>query len=1013
MKRLLIFTLLVAMCFCSTVVAQSEPAQIPSEQQRQRQEELGKKEKEARELAQKVLDGRQVVVRVYNDWQADPAAFELVSIPLSGLTLEFDSIKSASARISDSTVIVLLGEDQKDEAVAAVVGDYVWVRTYRGAGKLHVWPPSIRDPGHKWWMFVDALGNPIPNASVEIRICPCDEHASEFLLGMAMLDEQGRLRRIKRGDSLSKFAFVISHADYGTANVTAGCCPSLDDPFITYIVPLVPVASEAGSRAIWGFVGDPQGRPISGAELSCFNLQVQHDKPLPLYKGFIGKSITDEQGWFAMYMPVEKDGVLASTPIPPMVKYYVTVQPPKFMNLRHYEGQLIGGKQSTVTLTTMKVGEHFHTFAFEYADGPITDIAELEKITVTLHRDEREWASLEYDAWKDGAYLPSGILCASRPRWGYHFSFEPIELTPDSPEQLVFRARRPIVYRGMVVNGATDEPMPNVLVLTDKSYFNEDPCSVKAQQWKGLRAQAADELAGSLPESKLYDFMHRVTLTDPDGYYQITFMPGLNNCIFGFTALEKGFVAEPVRIWDPEPGADRVVTMSTIRLMPTDLLPEEVKYFPTFVIEDESGPVTDPKLLAKARIAIAQGNGRRTTGPYSDFLKREKFLPGIYNVTADWNGKHYIFEPVDLTEERPDTIVFKIKEIKEADIVYQGQVVHGVTGAAMPGVIIMAGAIRPLAEDGSRVTAEQWDVIYSLGPKLDADDSNLAPLKEILEFVNITRTDSGGWFQIALPRGKIDGLDHLVAIENDYLGAQQSLELLSPTNRGRAMPAMSKEPELDDNGYVTLPTMKLFPAGTVIVEPNVPDFGYNEPGELRFHWRPSPDDKTPWLQEFGSMPVFYKYELRPNQIQTAYVVAGIELTIRFYRPRGPSVAIAIPGIKLEQGEVLDLGRLDFKPAIKVAVKVVDVAGGPVEGVRVTCLQEDGSSNYQLGDTDSKGLVFLHVAPHSKGQFVVIYHDRATQTQLEESTPYEVGGEEDAGREFILQISDEMLARLLE
>jgi hypothetical protein len=129
-------------------------------------------------------------------------------------------------------------------------------------------------------------------------------------------------------------------------------------------------------------------------------------------------------------------------------------------------------------------------------------------------------------------------------------------------------------------------------------------------------------------------------------------------------------------------------------------------------------------------------------------------------------------------------------------------------------------------------------------------------------------------------------------------------------------------------------------------------------------------------------------------------------------PQRLCAPVVISGIELAQGEVLDLGRRILQPMIEVAVKVIDSTAKPVEGVAVVCLDDDGGFGGQKWITHEDGIALVRVATYSSGQFVVIYHDRASQTQLEESTPYEAGGGEDAGRQFVLQLSDEMLYHLL-
>jgi len=1012
MKHIFTISLLVVICFLSATFAGEEPENSRKlrDDREAEQKQFREKEREARELAQEVLDGRLVVMRVYNNWQAEPEAYELVRTSLAGLTLSFDPVKSAFMQINESAVIVVIGRDQQDKAVRALLADVVFAQVYKKRKSLFLWPPFLQDPGQKWWVFNDALGVPIPEASVEIRILDCN-HGAWVSLGKVTLDVKGRLKRLKRVNSLSKFIFIVSHPDYGTARVEADHCPSLDNPPITYVVPLVPLDSEASNRSIWGFVTDCQGNPVGGAEITCYQLRVPGGERIRLYRGFISKALTDQQGWFAMYVPVEQDGKLANSLVLPMVKYHLTTKPPKILNLRQYTGEFITSKQATITLNAMKGDEYFHTFAFEYSEGPITDLEELKKITIELYRDQRKWLSLKYDDWKDGNYLPSGILRASTPRWGYHFSFEPIEMTADNPEELVFGTAKKIIYKGKVVNGITDEPMPRVLVLNNHSYSRKAPSSLKPEQWEQLRTQAAEDLAAGPSDRKLYDYRNRVTLTDVNGCYQVIFMPGFNTRLGNFTALEEGFVAESINAGHLKPNADGIVEVPPIKLLLTG-----PRYFPALVFEDESGPVTDLEMLGQIQLRVEKDDGGMWCPPsYNHWLKIGKFVPGTYHATVDWNGKRYIFEAVDLTEQRPETVVFKIKEIKEEEgnIIYRGQVVHGITGEPISGAIVM-NCQHNRHRDASELEPEQWDAINSLGVELNSDDPTLAPLKEIFEFTKIARTRVDGRFQITRQDRAI-----LIAIKKDYLGAEQQLRLPVRPDEREGEPLGRKEFEPDENGYVTLPSIKLFPAGTIVIEPNIPDFGHNKKYEIIFHWRTSSDDKTTWLKDLWATPrankggsVFYKDELRPNQIQSAYIAAGVELTIKIYRLRENQWAfIVIPGVKLQQGQVLDLGRQDFKPAIKVAVKVVDSADKPIEGVRVNWLDEDGSFGYRRSVTDSNGIASLPVPPHSNGRFVVVHFDRLTMERFEEGTPYEVGGEEDGGRQFTLQLSDEMLYQL--
>jgi hypothetical protein len=665
MKRTYTFALLFVVWVSSGAfveAAAAGPERAPGEPNNIEQD-LREKEKQARQLADQVLQGRPIVVRIYDDWQVDPRAHEQVSVRLTGLSLGMDSVESAAGRISKSAVIVVLGQDQKDAVVKALLADTVFARAYGRAESIYLWPPFLQDPGDKWWVFNDALGAPIPDAAVDVRILDCNNGAY-VSLGQFTLDDRGRLRRLTRINPLSKFVFVVSHADYGAAKVEARTCSSVDKPPMSYVVPLVAMDSKAGSRAVYGFVTDTQGNPVAEAEIKCQSLSAPDADRIRLYSATIARALTDEHGWFAMYAPVAKDDKLATTLIPRTARYHLNITSPKPLNLRQYNGRVVSGKEVSIKLTALHADEYFHTFAFEYAEGPVTDPEELAKINVELRREGRSRLTLKYDNIKGGTHLPLGTLYASTWRWGDRFNFKPLELTADSPEQLVLRPRRKIVYRGQVVNGLTGEPIPNVLVLADHEFMRKPLDSLKTEELEQLHTEAAEELSAGPADRRLYDYRTRVTLTDANGCYELVFMPGFRTRLWRFAALEEGFVGKSVHAGQLSPDEEGTVELPAIKLSPPG-----AKYLPTLVFEDESGRVTDPEMLDKIEIEVVKPGGGLWRPPtYKHWLKIARFVPGTYYATADWHGKRYIFEPVDLTEKRPETVVFTIDRIEPGEL---------------------------------------------------------------------------------------------------------------------------------------------------------------------------------------------------------------------------------------------------------------------------------------------------------------------------------------------------------
>ncbi|MGD8499186.1 MAG: hypothetical protein PVJ86_00980 [Phycisphaerales bacterium] len=857
MKRTPIFSLLLAALFSLATFAGERP-----------DESFREKEKQAKELAEEVLTGRQVCVRVYDDWKRDPRAYKLVSVELDGLSFQCDAVKRAFGQMSESAVIAVAGEDQTDEAAAVVLQDFVYVESYKykKGGSLSVWPryhnydreeslkpcafkdslnnpipnaiveiwmgvdrylasgprvfiarakldeagllqspvfisswhpsfivhhpdcgrvkviylpPSSSDDSYRsflvpalpkdtWCVFRDALGNPIPNATVEIFTGSRRDYNQRVLIRKVKLDEKGRLKPFPPHSRLEWCHFIVSHPEYGTAIAEPRQHYPSDKTLTSCTVPLVRAGSKADERSIWGTVVDANENPVAGALIECRGVRTPGGGGIstPMYATY--KVLTDKDGQFYMYFPIEKDSDKHGNLIPLASKYSARIEA---SGLRNYLGEINSGEETTITMFPPGHGGYFHTFLFEDEIGPITDPNQLGKIYITVKHD-RGLRSFQYNYWKKGGRFPLGTYQARIIGPG-GLRFEAIEVTPDSPTLLVFRVQETIVYHG--------------------------------------------------------------------------------------------------------------------------------------------------------------------------------------------------------------------------------QVVHGITGKPMQGAIVMTGHIIFSGEDASSIEPEQWETLHTLAANPYADDQALTDLKESIDFEKITQTDENGSFLISFATGEDTYFSDFYALERDYLCASHHTRDLKP-NKDR---------------LIEVGTMKLFPAATLIVEPNLPA-ETNSSYDIRLRWSMDPNNNPPWLNNFRSGAVVSHRLLRPpNRVHSIHLPAGLEMTLRIYNvPAMELCPIIIPDLKLEQGQILDLGRRDFQPNFKVAVKIIDSSGEPVEGVTVDCYADVGMFLGQKAITNEDGIAFLYVPPHSKGRFTVRHYEEPLPDEpLRESTVYEVGGEEDAGKQFTLQISDEMLYQL--
>jgi hypothetical protein len=656
-------------------------------------------------------------------------------------------------------------------------------------------------PPEKWCVFKDALGEPIPEATVEIFEGSDWEKRKPDSIGKIKLDEKGRLRPPESNPRLRSCCFIVSHPDYGTALVERKLGGHPGEPLFSCTVPLVRIGTKADKRSIWGTVVDANGNPVAGAIMTCVGVSVPSGgsiryasthpyQPQPL------RTITDEQGRFALYLPIEKDSEKHGSLVPLASKYIVQIKAPKALGLKPYSGKINSGEETTTTMVAVEQDEYFHTFVFEDANVPITDPKRLAKIRLAIQHSDKgtQWSfDYDYDKWKNGAMLPLGT----------------------------------------------------------------------------------------------------------------------------YKALSPG-----------------------------------------------------PRPLT--------------------------------------------FEPIEIVEDSPDLLVFKA----QLGIIYRGQVVHGITGEPMAGAIVITGHLDLGGKDASSLTPQHWERLYALGADPYADDQNLAELQKTYNFEKVTLTGEKGWYNISYITGKVRYFSNFIALKKDYLGARQKCRYYVPSNDRPPGEPSFKELKPDKDGYAEVPTMKLFPAATLLIEPNVPVRASDD--DIRLHLYMNQDDNPPWASDFWSCYVRSKVvhhdKFRPlNEVHSIHVPAGLEMTIRVFEVvKSQWCPIIIDGIKLEQGQVLDLGRQDFQPTLKVSVRVVDSKEQPVEGVAVRCLDERGHFWGQRPITNEKGIVLVSVPPYSKGEFVVQYHEDVkdpNSVYLREGIAYEVDGEEDAGREFTMTISDEMLYHL--
>ncbi len=824
------------------------------------------------------------------------------SVRMAGQPIESSvrAVERALDKMLEQKALVVTGEDQTDEAVAAVVGEFIYAHEYRFGPAFSIWPSKLTPPRYPWCLFQDADKQPIADAPVEVFIGQGYQWNEGVWLWTrnAKLDEQGRLKAPRPGSGgFDKFVFMVHYPDFGELPVGPHAMELPNQPHLIYSVPVLP-------KDKWCVFKDALGNPMPNATVEVFQ----------------------DVGWR------KESRCMETATLDEMGR----LKPPRLDPRLEYSCFIVSHPDYGTALVEPR--------RFVRTEGPLAGC------TVPLGR--------------------MGTDADQRSIWG-----RVEDANGTGVSQAIIRCRSLDIPGGGHISLLS--PRESLRSITDAN---------------GLFALLATWGANGSSRPAPHGAKYAIEITAPKE--------------LGLQAYEGSLQA----------GQETIITLQ----------PADPNYLPALIFYDELGPVTEPEMLGPIRITVKKPDGSIWSPPTYDHWQNliRRFVPGRYYAEVDWNGKHYVFEPVDLTEQRPDTVVFKPQKIiSPTDILFRGQIVHGITGQPIAGAIVLTPPSRDMAQQRDPEAEELQDVV-PLYPEVCTDEAKLALLTEIFDAAasKFAETDENGLYQIALAAPSISTTAELVAINRDFLGARQQLSFLAINSQAEAHLASRLEFAPDQTGCVQVPPMKLFPAATIIVEPNVPvaTDPLKPKVRLRLDWFNFPGDRPEWFDTMGDYTypkknqgayLFYKIHLRPNRANTVYVAAGLEMNIEIRLLERPeSAPIIIPGVKLEQGQIADLGKWEFGPTIEVAVRVVDPRGKPVEGVNV---RQTKAGMYwgQQKITNHQGLATFRAPLYSEGDFVVGCYGASLPSSLTERTRYQVGGEEDTGKEFTLQLSDEILHEL--
>lgn len=575
------------------------------------------------------LDGREVVVRVYRDWDVtntryrnflmpygEPEPFETVTLRLTGGMLVFD-LPQELLETPEDTCVVVIGDDQTDNAVRALLADVVYAQSYEPKLKFDLCS-SRPFVGGGYAIFVDALGNPLAGAVVELYVS--DFHNPTGIpVRTTVLDKKGRLKMPRAAIFPAGFTVILSHPYYGKAivrHVWAGG----DERFVT---PLLKNGTGDELRSIWGRVVEPNGASVVGAVVISGGAVTPGGGSINSSAKPSTCILTDEQGRFRMYLPLDL-GRTDLEELPAYCKYKVEIWPVRSSDLLPYSGSLPPGGAKTIVLE--QIDAPFRTFAFEDANGPITDTNVLEQVRILIERNERLTYPVAYHDIKDGRKLPLGTYKVDP--YGVDIpEFEPMEVTAESPRQLVFRTKstEATIYTGRVVDGITGRPMAGAFVAVG-AWLRKDLSNLAPEQWEMLERLGAATVGDDpyvVPLGEIIRF-RELLRADSQGVFQFG-VSLRENQSYEVVAFQQDYVAVKHTLSGgrDKPGTDNSVALGDMRLYPAATVLLE----PAFAKKQYH-------VRARLTYADEQQPGwfdeLRSYGPYK-LITRENLEPNVVN----------------------------------------------------------------------------------------------------------------------------------------------------------------------------------------------------------------------------------------------------------------------------------------------------------------------------------------------------------------------------------------------
>lgn len=480
------------------------------------------------------LDDETVNVRIYSNWQEDPADYTMTQVEIDNLAVRFDTLKDKG-----NAILVMMAEDQDHPLLRSLLGRLVYAAPANPKPEqMTAWGPYTKIPYYDYfemkrpdiekrlaqgqqWSFQDADGNLMQDITVGFFISNSDGTQK---IKIGDYKTHGPITRYVTTGFLNSISFIVSHPDYGCARTWAYQGNNVSD---NLPLPVIKPDSDSAPFAVWGSIFDSQGNPAAGVKVSCETIKTPSKGVISLGWNY-SDVLSDESGFFRYYRTPKNDEELVrfGQRIPFGSVYTLTFTSTD-QAFEPFTMDVQNGQEARVQIPNKQEPDgNFHTFSF-YLGSTKIEPEELKYVTISIRQENGDTVELKADAFQGGQITPNGKYSAlylrNLPgRLPVIEQFERIDVTDESPEELVFVI--PLqTFSGQIIHAFTNEPMEGVFVAVQKRFSKQNFSIITDEQWTQLHALSSNPSIDDpvLMPLRQHWLISHIVRTNADGMFQI------------------------------------------------------------------------------------------------------------------------------------------------------------------------------------------------------------------------------------------------------------------------------------------------------------------------------------------------------------------------------------------------------------------------------------------------------------------------------------------------------------